>query len=105
VRCCACHALVFTGPSPHPPPAPLIPPPPPLHTLPSHRPPPAALIAAEQQDVDAFQEVPFYFMEICCLLFESAKDAFGDDFFKVRPWGVRGCVDGWMGGCMGEFST
>lgn len=23
-------------------------------------------------------------METCCLLFEAAKDAFGDDFFKVR---------------------
>lgn len=44
---------------------------------------PAALIKAEKSDTDAFQPVPFYFMEICCLLFESAKDAFGDDFFKV----------------------
>ncbi|GBF97942.1 DNA replication complex GINS [Raphidocelis subcapitata] len=43
-----------------------------------------ALITAEQSDVDSFQEVPFYFMEVCCLLFESAKDAFGDSFFKVR---------------------
>ncbi|KAI8465082.1 MAG: DNA replication complex GINS protein [Monoraphidium minutum] len=43
-----------------------------------------ALIAAEQSEVDAFQPVPFYFMEVTCLLFDAAKDAFGDSFFKVR---------------------
>lgn len=43
-----------------------------------------ALVAAEQSDLDSFQPVPFHFMEVCCLLFESAKDAFGDSFFKVR---------------------
>ncbi|KIZ02764.1 DNA replication complex GINS protein PSF2 [Monoraphidium neglectum] len=43
-----------------------------------------ALITAEQSDLDSFQPVPFYFMEVCCLLFESAKDAFGDSFFQVR---------------------
>lgn len=48
------------------------------------------LIAAEQSEVEAFQPVPFYFMETCCLLFESAKDAFGDNFFKARLARTRG---------------
>jgi hypothetical protein len=52
----------------------------------------AALITAEQSDLDSFQPVPFYFMEVCCLLFESAKDAFGDSFFQVRAACLGGVV-------------
>jgi GINS complex subunit 2 len=41
-------------------------------------------IRAEQEDGSTFQPVPFYYMEVACLLFEHARECFGSDFARVR---------------------
>eukprot|EP00877_Chromochloris_zofingiensis_P000919 jgi/Chrzof1/10828/Cz05g13190.t1 len=43
------------------------------------------VISLEQNDSSVFQPVPFYYMEIACLLFkEQIRTCFGEDFFWVR---------------------
>jgi GINS complex subunit 2 len=42
-------------------------------------------IRAEQEDGSTFQPVPFYYMEVACLLFEHARECFGGgEFSRVR---------------------
>ena len=38
----------------------------------------------ERDRSDAFQPLPFHYVEIAHLLFTHAKDTFGGDFYRVR---------------------
>ena len=51
----------------------------------------------ERDRSDAFQPLPFHYIEIAHLLFTHAKDAFAGDFYRVsdgleNAWLLRHCI-------------
>ena len=48
----------------------------------------SGVIEQEQNDSSSFQPMPFYFMEIACLLFEGCRDIFGTEYIQVRSMAV-----------------
>lgn len=44
----------------------------------------AGVAAEEQRESASFQPMPYYFMEIACILFDSCPACFGSEFTQVR---------------------
>lgn len=54
----------------------------------------AGVIENEQTDGSMFQPLPFYYMEIACLLFAGSRTSFGTQFAQVRACTQRSACCG-----------
>lgn len=68
----------------------------------------AGAAAEEQRESASFQPMPYYFMEIACILFDSCPACFGSEFTQVRAQNqnqrtTRRWGPGTAGLCIGTF--